>query len=581
MEDGDYPARPDLNLLLHVQQKVEVHVTRLPAPHPNPGLLPVPIVRSHDPMPCRKPLFAFLLVLFTTWTLTAKRADNEAATDRFFDGPILQWRLVLPPEAVASLRSKPRVYVEGQVEVGGQTYGGVGVRLKGSAGSKRSVDDRPALTLDFNRFKKGQRVFGMAKVHLNNSVQDSTYISDNLASRIYRAAGIPATRGSHALFEFNGRDLGLYVVKEAYDEHYLMRHFPGDIGRHGNLYDGGFVSDITKNLERDAGGGPTNHTDLVELRVALAQPVLERRSAIEKVLDVDRFLTFTAIQMAIDDWDGYVRNRNNYRVYFGADGRAVFLPSGMDQLFRNPNAPIRDGFSGRVASALLETSRQRLELRDRIRSLSSNVLSESWLLGQVTAIQGRIDAAVAPLPEADRDRILSQSERITPRIKQRLAVVRRELDQWPDPMPPREPGTRQSLSDARWEIYTQTGRSDTHIGHPWEGRDTIHFQALEPRTRATVRTTVMLPAGRYRFSGMARASGVEALTDDLGIGVGLRQTGVTGTSHLEGDTDWSRLTHDFDLGEDGTVEFIVELKAQRGEAWFDRSTLTLETLATP
>ncbi len=522
-------------------------------------------------------LFAFL-ILFAGSDLLAKRADNEAATDAFFDGPILRWRLILSEESINRLRSQPREYVEGQIEVDGHTYSGVGARIKGSAGSKRPIDDRPAFTIDFNRFNKGQRVFGMAKIHLNNSVQDSSYLNESLASRTYRAAGIPATRASHALFSINDLDLSLYVVKEAYDEHYLKRHFPEDIGRHGNLYDGGFVSDITRNLERDAGGGPTNHTDLAQLREATALPALERRAALEKVLDVDRFLSLVAIQMTLDDWDGYVRNRNNYRVYFKPDGRAVFLPSGMDQLLRNPNAPLRDGFTGRVAASLLQTSRQRLELRDRILILSSNVLSESWLLQQVDEVQARIDAALAQLPEPQRERIVNNSERAPSRIRQRLAVVRRELAQWPDPLPPWEPGTRQPLAGADWSIYTQTGKADTELTLPFDGRSTIHFRALEPKTRATVRTTLTLPAGRYRFHGLARTEDVEALTDDLGIGAGLRQTGVTGTSHLEGTADWSPLTHDFDHPEDGSIEFIVELKAHRGEAWFDRASLTLESL---
>jgi hypothetical protein len=70
--------------------------------------------------------------------------------------------------------------------------------------------------------------------------------------------------------------------------------------------------------------------------------------------------------------------------------------------------------------------------------------------------------------------------------------------------------------------------------------------------------------------------GVDPLKDDLGIGAGLRLTGVTGTQHLEGDAPWSTLTHDFEQGEDGPVEFIVELRANRGEAWFDIGTLAVE-----
>jgi hypothetical protein len=518
------------------------------------------------------------LVLMSTFRgLAASRAEREAEADAFFAGPILRWQLRLSAASLQSLRDDPRRYTPAELTVGGQTYVGIGVHLKGSAGSKRSVDDRPAMTLNFDRFNQKQRVFGLEKIHLNNSVQDGSYLNENLASRVYRAAGIPATRATHALLEFNGVEMGVYVVKEAYDDNYLKRHFPEDNGRYGNLYDGGFIRDILQKLERDAGSGPRDLSDLIALREATSSPLATRPVQLGKTLDVERFLTLMAIQMTLDDWDGYVRNRNNYRIYFRPDGRAVFLPSGMDQLLRHADAPVRDTYSGRVASALTALPAERLRLRDRMRSLGSNVLSEVWLTRQMQEIQARLDASAA-LTRLDVRSLFPDRGNHVIRLKQRLAVVRRELELWPDPLPPWPKGRKQELGSAPWVTYVQTGRADCITTNGSNGHRLIQIQIREGKTRATLRAGLTLPAGRFRLNGMARTQGVVPLKDDLGIGAGLRLTGVTGTQHLEGDTDWSALSHDFEQSDDGPVEFIIELRAHEGQAWFDLDRLSIEAL---
>jgi len=538
-------------------------------------LSPPPIIR-HSPFAIRGLLALFILVVLPR--CLADRAAHQAAADAFFDGPVLLWKLRLPPSSMASLRDEPRTYAEAEVEVAGRTYRGVGVHLKGSAGSKRSIDDHPALTLDFNRFTKGQRVFGLSKLHLNNSVQDPSLINDNLASRVYRAAGIPATRATHALVELNDQALGIYVIKEAYDDDYLRRHFPEHQGRHGNLYDGGFVSDITRNLERDAGKGPGDHSDLAALRDATSTPPHQRTEALAKVLDIQRFRTLVSIQFALDDWDGYVRNRNNYRVYFPPDGRAVFLPSGMDQLLRNADAPVRDGAMGRVASALLSVPAERIRLRDHMRQLSSNVLSTSNLLAVHDVIEKRIDDAIRALPQKERFRFPPPARDRRLQIRRRMDVVQRELAEWPDPIPPWPKGKATHLADVAWTPYDQTGQSQSTTRAIDDGKRVFHIVVQKRTTRATIRAIVPLPGGRYRLSGMARCEGVDALSDDLGRGVGIRITGSTGTQHLEGNVGWTRLSFDFDQPEDGPVELIVEVKGHAGTAWFDASTLQVEAL---
>ena len=83
---------------------------------------------------------------------------------------------------------------------------------------------------------------GLDKFHLNNSVQDGTYMNEDPVRRDGPGDGLPAARGTHALVELNGRKVGFYVLKEGFDKTFLRRHFKD---ANGNLYDGGFLQTWT------------------------------------------------------------------------------------------------------------------------------------------------------------------------------------------------------------------------------------------------------------------------------------------------------------------------------------------------
>lgn len=506
--------------------------------------------------------------------------NRDLLASRFFEAPIQSWTIELPKDSLESLRRDPREYVRAHITIGTNLFRDVGIHLKGSAGSKRSVDDRPALSLKFNRFSKGQRAFGCEKLHLNNSVQDPSCLHENLGSRLYRRLGIPTPRATHAVLRFNGRDLGLYVVKEAWDDDFIRRHFPEDGDAPGNLYEGGFVGDIDRRLQRDAGKGPADGSDLARLRAATQVPLKDRLEALRSVLDTERFLTLAATQLVLDDRDGYVRNRNNYRVYFrGSDAKAVFMPHGMDQLLGNPDAPVRDAWVGLVAQAYFSIPQHRILLRERMRELLNDRLSEPWLTNEVRQLQARMDAVLATLPPSDRGSLSRAGEDVVSRIQRRLKVVRRELQDWPDPLPSWQPGQEMLLG--RWGLMIQSGAATAETNAPASGsRSTLHFSIQKPDTRASFRTTITLPAGNYRFVGRCKTHHLDAFEDQFGRGAAIRSTGSTSTpaSRLEGSSPWSPLHFDLEHPEDGALELIVEVRGNRGEAWFDTDSLRIIAL---
>src|SRR5439155_16770413 len=85
----------------------------------------------------------------------------------------------------------------------------------------------------------------------------------------------------------------------------------------------------------NSGDFPNDWSRLEALARAIQEPDLTQRLAqIGQVLDVDRFITFVAMEVMLAHWDGYTMNKNNFRVFHDlTSNRLIFLPHGLDQMF--------------------------------------------------------------------------------------------------------------------------------------------------------------------------------------------------------------------------------------------------------
>ena len=191
-----------------------------------------------------------------------RRLPGEA----FFADPAVHiFKLQVNQEGLNSLRQNPREFVPATVQAGQVTYTNVAIHLKGTLGSFRNLNEKPAFTLNFSKFSPGQKFHGLRSIHLNNSVQDGTRMCEYLSGELFRAAGVPATRVSFAQVELNGRKLGLYVLKEGFSKDFLSIYFQRT---RGNLYDNDPGKEITARLEKDSGDGPDDWSDLKRLSAA-------------------------------------------------------------------------------------------------------------------------------------------------------------------------------------------------------------------------------------------------------------------------------------------------------------------------
>ena len=491
----------------------------------------------------------------------SKAEKHRANIDEFFSitGPVAELSFEFAPEELEKLRKDPRNYAEAMMtEAGGKTYRGVGVKLKGGR-SFRGIDDKPGMTVNMKKYSGGERFHGMEKFHLNNSVQDATYLQEIVAAEMCRAAGVPAGRGTHALVTIGGKERGLYVFKEGYNEDFLAHFFADPTG---DLYDGGRFVELTETMEKDQ-GDEGERDNIRELIAACheADPA-KRWARAGAILDVDAYLDFTALEAILSHHDGYNFNHNNYRVYFDpATGKAHFVHHGMDQTFSSAKFSLLRASASLVWVALFSNPEWAGRYRERVRGVYANALAPvdwSRRIGQCGAkVQAALEKNGAPLAAEFPAKIATAQKR----VRERLAFVAAQAENLPRPVAFGTDGTLALAAD--WQTIKWSGADFTLDRVPLDGVERLHFRAGKPAGGAW-QQSVLLPAGRYRLEGRVK-----------GVGVSFRvRTKVLGQQAPAGEGEWRMGSCEFETPE-AEVTLYVEFKADHGEAWVDRESLRL------
>ena len=474
---------------------------------------------------------------------------------------VYQVQIELRPEERARLLRDSRRYVPANLSIDGVNYGQVGLHLKGK-GSFRNLDEKPSFTVNLAKFKRDQRFRGLRKIHLNNSVEDGSFLREWIGSELFRAAGVPAPEVGHAMVRLGDRQLGLYVVKEGFASEFLSRNFARSDGQLYELADGGSVP----------GGSSTEGTPFQRMIVAAQEPDLERRwQRLRETVDVDRFLSFMAMEVVACHWDGYSLARNNFRVYHdpGTD-RMVFLPTGMDQLFANPMLTWRPHMAGTVARGFLEIPEGRELYRARVESIVAEDLRPERLGVQ---IERRVSLLSSALSASGAGDLREEAGKLIMQIAERREHLKSELMQ-PDPKLLVVPPEGALLTN--WHPSDCPAQGIMDEDQSPDGRPSWHIVA-GPTTSASWRSTVRLLAGQYRLRAWARVRDTKPLPFGKHHGARLRIAGMDRESAcLLGTGGWECLQVSFAVpAPDSEVELICELRASGGECWFVRNPLLL------
>ena len=304
------------------------------------------------------------LSLACMWALGCGPDDEPEPSDPtaayYAADRVLDVEIELAPEDWETLRSQTRTlfdilggdclgsppddiftFFPATVSVDGETLTQVGIRKKGFLGSLSY--DKPSLKIRFDKLVEDQLLGGVLKrLTLNNVQQDSSRLNTCLSYKVFADAGMPSPRCNFARVSVNGQDMGLYVHVESIKRAFLERNFES---ADGNLYEG-TISDFRtgwqgtfqkKNNEEE-----NDWSDIEAVTTALEDPSPAGLEALAEVVDIDRFLTFWALEVMVGHWDGYSGNRNNYYIYRDTNGRFVFIPWGPDSSFSYLDHPFDD-----------------------------------------------------------------------------------------------------------------------------------------------------------------------------------------------------------------------------------------------
>ncbi len=504
---------------------------------------------------------------------TEHHLKQANADDLFTNGALHILKIDIPREGVNSLRRHGRTYVAATLREGTLVLTNVMIHLKGGAGSFRPIDDKPGLTLKLE--ESPADFHGLVRFHLNNSVQDDTYLSEWICSDIFRQAGVPAARVAHAVVELNGRRLGQYLILESVNRDFLGRYFKNP---RGNVYSLGANADVDQGLERNSGHEETVGHDLQALAAAARESERERRPGrLAQVLDVPRFLSFMAVERLLDHWDGYTANIKNYYLYHDLDsGRMVFMPHDMDQVMRDVRTPIVPSDPhGLVARAILRSPETRARFRERFEEIFTNIFLAPVLNQRIDHEVARLLPSLRRYDPGIADRFANNADSLRDRINRRAQSVAAQL-KLPDP------GQSKFVNDVLavkgWRVANSPRNADQERVSEPSGKPSLRIGATSPTT-ASWRARVQLEPGRYVFEGRARSAGIEPLRgDDRGLGAGLRISGSSRapSNQLVGDSSWQTLTFEFEVGDEHPeVELICELRARKGAVWFDEQSLRL------
>ena len=335
-------------------------------------------------------LFPAERVLDVQITVAEKDWDKIRHQSRNFVSALHESRKVKPIDG-------PYEYVNADVTIDGVKFEKVGLRKKGFIGSQSS--SRPSLKIKLNHTDKEQAIGGLTNLTMNNNKQDGSIVSQYMGYAVFNQAGSPAPRCAFAKVTVNGKNLGIYSHVESVRKPLLARGFGNDAG---TLYEGtvvDFYEDWEGSLEHKRGDDKPGREKIRQL-IQLLESEEASEEAIGRLVDLDSFYRFWAIEGLLGFWDGYSGNANNFFIYLNPKtDRFHFMPWGADALFRKRSmlnfdfrAPVSVKTKGRVAYRLYQLP----ESRERYRKTLHGLLKEHWVEDKLLAECDRIEALIKP-----------------------------------------------------------------------------------------------------------------------------------------------------------------------------------------
>src|SRR6188474_215386 len=296
----------------------------------------------------------------------ARQERLKAAVARVYDTSILhRVEIEIAAEDARTILNRTTERVRCTFTFDGVVLKDVGVRQAGGTfNGFVSIDQKPTLSVKFDDFVDKQTLHGLEKMVLKDGRQDTGLVGEHLTYEVYRRAGIAAPMTAHAHVTINGQDSGIYVMREPINRDFLTRNF-GRPFSNGNLYELNYGPDPMTGPARvrlkDEVEQKRTRTEMLGASDAVLNASPETFvTAVSKYLDLERYITFYAVEAVTSNYDGFSFNVNNAYLYaHPRDGRLIMIPYGADSSFwaearitkiRSPFQPARAALPRRVQS---------------------------------------------------------------------------------------------------------------------------------------------------------------------------------------------------------------------------------------
>lgn len=241
-------------------------------------------------------------------------------------------------------------YVMCSLIIDGELYKNVGIRAKGNTSLKTVSamgSSRYSFKIEFDAYDSTNSYYGLDKLCLNNTIQDTTYMKDYLTYQMMEDFDVDAPLCSYVYITVNGEDWGLYLAVEGVEEAFLERNYGSNYGAlykpdsqdaakagFGNSFGGMGSSDVKLQYIDDNpdsysnifDNAKTNISEQDKSRLIRSLQALSKNQAIEKVVNIDEVLRYFVVHNFVCNDDSYTGTMvHNYYLY-EEDGQLSMIP---------------------------------------------------------------------------------------------------------------------------------------------------------------------------------------------------------------------------------------------------------------
>ncbi len=164
-------------------------------------------------------------------------------------------------------------------------------------------------------FLKDQTFRGMTTVDIVFEESPRWVLAEPLSYEVYRLAGVPAELTDHLRIWMDGKLLGYYLLIEQPTKPFLKRHSRNDTGE---LYKVFWQGDGIVGMHKKRSHPTTGHADLLQVIDGLNKTSgAEQWEFIQQNFNVEEIINYFAVNMCIQNWDGF---HNNYYAYHDTGG---------------------------------------------------------------------------------------------------------------------------------------------------------------------------------------------------------------------------------------------------------------------